>query len=151
DGQSLVYTVTARGRLVEPQEFGDIVVRSDAGGGVLRLKDIARIELGAQGYDAYNTIDGKPGVSMATFLQTGGNALQVGDAIKRRIEELRPTFPPGVDVITPFDPTRYVQASIEEVAKTFVEAGILVVLVVFVFLQTWRATLIPIIAVPISL
>ena len=151
EGQSLVYTVTARGRLVEPQEFGEIVVRSDAGGGVLRLKDIARIELGAQGYDAFNTINGKLAVSVATFLQTGGNALEVGNAIKQRIEELRPSFPPGVEVITPFDPTRFVDASIDEVIKTFVSAGILVVLVVFVFLQTWRATLIPIIAVPISL
>ena len=151
EGQSLVYTVTARGRLVEPQEFGDIVVRSDAGGGVLRLKDIARIELGAQGYDAFNTINGKPAVSIATFLQTGGNALEVGDAIKKRIEELRPSFPQGLEVIPTFDPTRYVQASIQEVVKTFAEAGILVVLVVFLFLQTWRATLIPIIAVPISL
>jgi hydrophobe/amphiphile efflux-1 (HAE1) family protein len=151
DGQKIVYTVTARGRLVEPEEFGEIVIRADPGGSVLRLKDIARIELGAQGYDAFNTVNGKLAVSMGTFLQTGGNALEVGAALKRRLDELRPSFPPGVDVLAPFDPTRYIEASIEEVTFTFVEAGLLVVLVVFVFLQTWRATLIPMIAVPVSL
>jgi multidrug efflux pump len=150
-GQSIVYTVTARGRLVEPQEFGEIVVRSEPGGGVLRLKDVARIELGAQGYDAGNTLDGKPSISMATFLQTGGNALEVGNAIKAKLDAMRPSFPPGLDVLTPFDPTRYVDASIKEVTKTFAEAAFLVVLVVFVFLQSWRATLIPMIAVPVAL
>ncbi|HKE95929.1 MAG TPA: multidrug efflux RND transporter permease subunit [Povalibacter sp.] len=150
-GQDLVYTVTARGRLVQPEEFGEIVIRADAGGGVLRLKDVARIELGAQSYDSINTLDGKPVISMATFLQSGSNALDVADAIRARMKELKVAFPPGVDFLTPFDPTRYVSASIKEVTKTIIEAGILVVLVVFLFLQTWRATLIPIIAVPVSL
>jgi len=150
-GQSLVYTVTARGRLVEPEEFGEIVLRSDAGTGVLRLKDIARIELGAQSYDAFNTLDGKPAVSMAVFLQSGGNALEVANAVKQRLRDLKATFPPGIDALAPFDPTRYIQASIEEVSITFLEAGVLVILVVFVFLQSWRATLIPMVAVPISL
>lgn len=150
-GQSMVYTVSARGRLVEPEEFGEIVIRSDAGGGVLRLKDVARIELGAQSYDSVNTLDGKPAVSMATFLQTGGNALEVADAIRARMKELKTSFPPGVDFLTPFDPTRFVEASIKEVTKTILEAGLLVILVVFLFLQTWRATIIPIIAVPVSL
>ena len=146
-----MYTVTARGRLVEPEEFGEIVIRSDAGGGVLRLKDVARIELGAQSYDTVNMLNGKPVISMATFLQTGGNALEVRDAIRARMNELRVSFPPGVDYLTPFDPTRFVEESISEVTKTILEAGILVILVVFLFLQTWRATLIPIIAVPVSL
>lgn len=150
-GQSLVYTVSARGRLVEPEEFGEIVIRSDAGGGALRLKDVARVELGAQSYDTINTLDGKPAVSMATFLQTGGNALEVADAVRARMSELKASFPPGVDFLTPFDPTRFVEASIREVTKTILEAGVLVILVVFLFLQTWRATLIPIIAVPVSL
>ena len=150
-GQSLVYTVTAQGRLVEPDEFGEIVVRADADTGVLRLKDIARIELGAQSYDAFNTLDGKPAVSMAVFLQSGGNALEVATAVKRRLIELKESFPPGVAALAPFDPTRYIEASIDEVSLTFLEAGVLVILVVFLFLQSWRATLIPMIAVPISL
>jgi hydrophobe/amphiphile efflux-1 (HAE1) family protein len=150
-GQELVYTVTARGRLVEPEEFGEIVIRADAGDGALRLKDVARIELGAQTYDTINTLNGKPAVSMGTFLQSGGNALEVADAVRTRMNELQATFPPGVEFRTPFDPTRYVDASIKEVTKTIIEAGVLVILVVFLFLQTWRATLIPIIAVPVSL
>jgi multidrug efflux pump len=150
-GQAIVYTVTARGRLVEPQEFGEIVIRSDAGGGVLRLKDVARIELGAQSYDTYNVLSGKPSIGMAAYMQSGGNALEVSQAIRDKMAEMKKAFPPGVEFVTPFDPTRYVSASIEEVTKTILEAGALVILVVFLFLQSWRATLIPIIAVPVSL
>ncbi len=150
-GQELVYTVTARGRLVEPEEFGEIVIRADAGDGALRLKDVARIELGAQTYDTVNTLNGRPAIGMGTFLQSGGNALEVAEAIRTRMKELKPTFPPGVDFLPSFEPTRYVDASIKEVTKTIIEAGVLVILVVYLFLQTWRATLIPIIAVPVSL
>ncbi|HET9446872.1 MAG TPA: efflux RND transporter permease subunit, partial [Steroidobacteraceae bacterium] len=150
-GQSLVYTVTARGRLVEPEEFGEVIIRSEAGGGVLRLKDVARVELGAQSYDTYNMLSGKPSIGMATLMQSGGNALEVAQAIRDRMEELKKSFPPGVDYLTPFDPTRFVSASIEEVTVTILEAGVLVILVVFIFLQSWRATLIPVIAVPVSL
>jgi hydrophobe/amphiphile efflux-1 (HAE1) family protein len=150
-GQSLVYTVTAQGRLVEPEQFGEIVLRADPSTGVLRLKDVARIELGAQSYDAFNTLDGKPAVSMAVFLQSGGNALEVANAVKLRLKELKDSFPTGVEALAPFDPTRYVEASIDEVTLTFLQAGALVILVVFLFLQNWRATLIPMIAVPISL
>jgi len=151
EGQNLVYTVTARGRLVEPEEFGNIVIRSDAGAGVLRLKDVARIELGAQSYDSYSVLDGQPAVNMAIFMQSGGNALEVSQAIRDKMAELKQAFPPGVDFLTPFDPTRFVSASIDEVTKTILEAGVLVILVVFLFLQSWRATLIPVIAVPVSL
>lgn len=151
EGQSIVYTVTARGRLVEPEEFGEIVIRSDAGSGVLRLKDVARIELGAQSYDTYNMLGGKPSIGLATFMQSGGNALEVSQAIRDKMAEMKKSFPPGVDFLTPFDPTRFVSASIEEVTVTILQAGILVILVVFVFLQSWRATLIPMIAVPVSL
>lgn len=150
-GQSLVYTVTAQGRLVEPEEFGNIVIRSTAGGGVLRLKDVARIELGAQSYDTYNLLSGKPSIGMAVFMQSGGNALEVAQAVRDKMTQMKQSFPPGVDFVTPFDPTRFVSASIEEVTKTILEAGTLVILVVFMFLQTWRATLIPVIAVPVSL
>ncbi|MBL8383192.1 MAG: multidrug efflux RND transporter permease subunit [Burkholderiales bacterium] len=150
-GQSVVYTVTATGRLVEPEEFGEIVVRGDGPGGVLRLKDIARIELGAQNYDTFNTLDGKPTIGMATFLQPGANALEVAERVRKRMEELKKAFPEDVDYKIPFDTTRFVNASIREVVKTIFEAALLVVLVVFVFLQTVRATIIPMIAVPVSL
>ena len=150
-GQNLVYTVTASGRMVEPEEFGEIVVRSGGPEGVLRLKDIARIELGALNYETFNVLDGKPGVGTAVYLQTGANALEVAAAVKARMAQLKQGFPPGVDFQIPFDTTRFVQASIKEVVKTIAEAALLVVLVVFVFLQTLRATLIPVIAVPVSL
>ena len=150
-GQNLIYTVTARGRLASPEEFGEIVVRAGGPSGVLRLKDVARIELGAQNYDAFNTLDGKPTIGTAVFLQSGANALDVANAVRQRMAELKTRFPAGVDFIIPFDTTRFVQSSIDEVTKTIIEAALLVVLVVFVFLQTWRATLIPMVAVPVSL
>src|SRR5687767_9830891 len=150
-GQNIVYTVTAQGRLVEAEEFGEIVVRAAGPAGVLKLKDIARIELGALNYDTSNTLDGQPTIGMATYLQPGANALEVADLVRARMQELKPGFPPGVDYTIPFDTTRFVDASIKEVTKTIFEAALLVLAVVFLFLQTWRATLIPMIAVPVSL
>jgi HAE1 family hydrophobic/amphiphilic exporter-1/multidrug efflux pump len=150
-GQALNYTVTARGRLVNADEFGQIVVRASPAGGVLRLKDVARIELGAQTYDVSTTVDGNPAVGMAVFLQTGANALDVAGAVKARMVELKRAFPEDVDYLIPFDTTRVVEASIREVVITIAEAAVLVILVVFVFLQHWRATLIPMLAVPVSL
>jgi HAE1 family hydrophobic/amphiphilic exporter-1/multidrug efflux pump len=149
--QSLVYTVTAQGRMVEPQEFGEIILRSSGPGGVLRLKDVARLELGAQTYDQFVTVDGKPTIGTAVFLQSGANALKVADAVRAAIAEASKSFPQGITYLVPFDTTRFVQASITEVIHTLLIAAALVLLVVFVFLQSWRATLIPIIAVPISL
>jgi hydrophobe/amphiphile efflux-1 (HAE1) family protein len=159
-GQNLVYTVTATGRLVEPEQFGEIVVRatgsptagpSGAPVGVLKLKDIARIELGALNYDTSNTLDGQPTIGMATYLQPGANALEVAGLVRDKMKELRPAFPQDVEYSIPFDTTRFVDASIKEVNTTIFEAALLVLAVVFVFLQTWRATLIPMIAVPVSL
>jgi multidrug efflux pump len=158
-GQNLVYTVTASGRLVEPEQFGEIVVRAmgstagPSGGpiGVLKLKDIARIELGALNYDTSNTLDGQPTIGMATYLQPGANALEVADLVRAKMVELKPGFPEGVNYSIPFDTTRFVDASIKEVNTTIFEAALLVLAVVFLFLQTWRATLIPMIAVPVSL
>jgi hydrophobe/amphiphile efflux-1 (HAE1) family protein len=150
-GQSYVYTVTATGRLVEPEEFGEIVVRAMGPGGVLRLKDIARLELGALNYDTSNTLDGQPTIGMATYLQPGANALEVADLVRAKMKELGPGFPEGVDYAIPFDTTRFVDASIKEVNTTIFEAALLVLAVVFLFLQTWRATVIPMIAVPVSL
>ena len=150
-GQAIVYTVTATGRLVDPQEFGEIVIRAMGPNGVLRLKDIARIELGALNYDTSNTLDSQQTIGMATYLQPGANALEVAQLVRDRMKELKPTFPEGVDYTIPFDTTRFVDASIKEVNTTIYEAALLVLAVVFLFLQTWRATIIPMIAVPVSL
>ncbi len=150
-GQQLVYTVTAKGRLTSPEEFGNIIVRAAGPNGVLRVKDVARVELGAQNYDASTTLLGKPVVGVGIFLQSGANALEVADRVRTRMEELKQKFPSGMDYVIPFDTTKFVQASIHEVVHTLIEALILVAVVVFIFLQNWRATLIPLIAVPVSL
>jgi HAE1 family hydrophobic/amphiphilic exporter-1/multidrug efflux pump len=149
--QQLSYTVVAKGRLSTPEEFGKIVLRSSGSGGTLRLSDVARIELGAVGYDAFVNMDGKPAIGVRVILQTGANALATADRVRARMTELSAKFPKGMEYVIPFDTTRFVSASIKEVVTTLAEAALLVVLVVFVFLQSWRATLIPMIAVPVSL
>ena len=149
--QQLIYTVTAKGRLLTPEEFGNIVIRASGPGGVLRLKDIARIELGAYSYDQSVTLDGNPTIAMGVFLQTDANALEVAENVRNKMDELKKKFPEGMGYVIPFDTTRFVSASINEVVKTLIEAMLLVLAVVFLFLQNWRATLIPMIAVPISL
>jgi multidrug efflux pump len=150
-GQALVYTVTARGRLEDPADFGNIVLRANGPGGALRIRDVARIELGAISYDAFTNLDGKPTVGIAVFLQSGANALKVADSVRAGIDRLAQDFPRGITQGIPFDTTRFVRESIHEVIITLIAAAILVLMVVFVFLQSWRATLIPIIAVPVSL
>lgn len=149
--QQLAFTVTAKGRLIEPEEFGNIIIRAQGPNGVLRLKDVARIELGAQTYNVASALDGQPGVALPIFLQTGANALETAEAIKAKVDELKLKFPEGMDYNIPYDTSDFVKATIKEVFHTFGEALILVVLVVFLFLQSWRATLIPMIAVPISI
>ncbi len=149
--QQLVYTITAKGRLTEPEEFGTIILRADGPRGVLYLKDVARIELGAQEYNIINMLNGVAGVGIGIFLQTGANALDTAAEIKSKMEGLLPLFPEGVQYVLPYDTSEFVKVSIWEVVKTLGEAMILVILVIYLFLQTWRATLIPIIAVPISL
>lgn len=151
DDQQIVYTVTAKGRLIDPEQFGNIIVRADGPRGVLYLKDVARIELGAQSYNVRSALNGQPGVAIPIFLQSGANALDTANAIKGKMDELKERFPEGMDYTIPYDTSDFVKASIGEVVKTLGEAMVLVVLVVFLFLQSWRATLIPIIAVPISL
>ena len=151
EGQQLVYTVTAKGRLVDPEQFGNIIIRADGARGVLYLKDVARIELGAQSYNVKSALDGHPGVAIGVFLQNGANALDTAKNIKLKIAELQNKFPKGMEYSIPYDTSDFVKATIEEVFHTFGEALVLVVLVVFLFLQSWRATLIPLIAVPISL
>lgn len=151
DTQQLIYTVTAKGRLVDPAEFGNIIVRANGPNGVLYLKDVARIELGAQSYNASSALNGQTGVAVLVFLQSGANALDTASAIKEKLNELQESFPEGMTYAIPYDTSDFVSSTIDEVLHTFAEALVLVVLVVFLFLQSWRATLIPIIAVPISL
>lgn len=151
DSQQLVYTVTAKGRLIEPEEFGNIMVRANGPNGVLYLKDVARIELGAQNYNVTSALSGQPGVAIPIFLQSGANALETAQAIKDKVKQLEAGFPEGMSTTIPYDTSDFVKATINEVFHTFGEALLLVVLVVFLFLQSWRATIIPMIAVPISL
>lgn len=149
--QQLVYTVTAKGRLVDPAQFANIIIKADGPNGALYLKDVARIELGAQNYNVASALDGTPGVAIPIFLQVGGNALETAKNIKLKMAELKQQFPAGMEFSIPYDTSDFVKATMNEVFHTFGEALVLVVLVVFLFLQSWRATLIPIIAVPISL
>jgi hydrophobe/amphiphile efflux-1 (HAE1) family protein len=147
----LTYTVTAENRLKAPEQFANIVLRADPTGRVVHLKDVARIELGARDYGAEVRLDGKEAVFLGVFLQPGANALATGAAVQAQMAELAKRFPAGVEYSLPFDTTRFVQVSIEEVVKTLVQAMFLVLLVVYLFLQSFRATLIPMIAVPVSL
>jgi len=150
-GQSLVYTLTTQGRLAEPKQFENIVVRANTDGSALYLRDVARVELGSKDYDFAGIYNGKPATLVGIFLQPGANALDAADEVNRTMQELKKAFPAGFDYAVPYDTTRFVEVSIREVIKTLGEAILLVVLVVFVFLQNWRATLIPILAVPVSL
>ncbi|BCT67119.1 multidrug efflux RND transporter permease subunit [Nitrosospira sp. NRS527] len=149
--QQLIYTVNAKGRLLEPEQFGNIILRADGPRGALYLKDVARIELGAQSYDVRTALNGQPGAGIPIFLQPGANALETKEALVAKMEELKTHFPEGMDYVVPYDTSLFVTASIWEVVKTLGEAMILVILVVYLFLQSWRATLIPLVAVPISL
>jgi multidrug efflux pump len=148
---SFTYSVTTQGRFADPHEFENIIIRSDEFGGALRVKDVARVELGALNYAFSATYRGAPTVPIGVYLQSGANALEVAKSVRATMERLQTRFPEGLEYQIPFDTTRFVEVSIEEVIKTFIEAIILVVLVVFVFLQSWRATIIPVIAVPVSL
>ncbi len=150
-GQETVYTITTKGRLSTPEEFENVILRSNRGGTTLRLKDVARVELGAKDYDFIGRINGKPATLIGIFLQPGSNALAVGDEVSRTLARLAESFPKGLGYTVAFDTTRFVEVSISEVVKTLLEAIVLVFLVVFLFLQNWRATLIPVVAVPVSL
>jgi hydrophobe/amphiphile efflux-1 (HAE1) family protein len=149
--QDLVYTIASHGGLVTPEQFGDIIVRADPNGGALRLRDLARIELGSKNNDLIGRVDGKPAVLIGVYLQPGANALDVGAAVAREMTAAQRRFPPGLAYKVPYDTTRFVQVSMREVLKTLAEAMVLVFLVVYLFLQNLRATVIPILAVPVSL
>ncbi len=149
--EELTLTVTARGRLLEAADFANIVVRSGDKGSVVRLRDVARVELGSKDYNFYGRVNGHPSVPVGVFLQTGANALDTRAAVEKTLLALKAKFPPGMTYSTPYDTTPFVTESIHEVLKTLVEAMVLVFLVVYLFLQSWRATIIPTLAVPVSL
>jgi multidrug efflux pump len=149
--QELVYSVTAKGRLSEPREFEEIILRANADGSLLRLRDVARVELAGKDYSFLGKYNGRPATLMGVFLQPGANQLEVGEAVRTRLAELSQRFPAGLAYAIPFDTTMFVEVSIREVVKTLLEAMVLVFLVVFLFLQSWRATIIPFAAVPVSL
>ena len=145
------YTLNVKGRLTTPDEFGEIILRVEDGGRILRLKDVARIELGSQKYNVVSRLEGKPTAGIAVYQLPGSNSLDVAKGVKARMEELAEAFPKGIHYAITLDTTEVVHDSINEVMKTFIEATILVVLVMFFFLQSWRAVLIPCITIPVSL
>ena len=152
-GQDFQYTVTALGRLADPEQFGDIIIKADSGGGgrITRVRDVARVELGAQSYTQAFQLDGRPAAGLAIYQSPGANALDVGKRVQARLTELSRSFPPGIQFAIPFDTTRFVSASIHEVYKTLIEAAVLVLIVILVFLQDWRATLVPATTVPVTI
>ncbi|HVT23633.1 MAG TPA: efflux RND transporter permease subunit [Rhizomicrobium sp.] len=150
-GQELNATVTAQSRLTTPEQFRNIILRSAQSGGVVKLGDVARVEIGADSYSVLSRMNGKPAAGVAIQLAPGANALTTANAVKARARELTSSFPPGVKLGFPVDNTTFIRLSIREVVKTLIEAILLVILVMFVFLQNWRTTLIPGIAVPVVL
>ncbi|PNH79277.1 efflux RND transporter permease subunit [Vibrio diazotrophicus] len=150
-GQRLNATITAQSRMRTVSEFENILLRVDTDGAQIRLKDVARVELGAESYQAVALYNGKYAAGIAIKLATGANALDTSKLVKARINEMSPTFPDNIEVIYPYDTTPFVQISIEEVVHTLIEAVVLVFLVMYLFLQNFRATLIPTIAVPVVL
>lgn len=149
--QELNATVTAQSRLQTTEQFGEILLKSTANGAAVRLRDVAQIELGGESYEVVAQYNGKPATGLAIKLATGANALETAEAVKAKLVELEQFFPPGMKTVMPYDTTPFVKVSIEEVIKTLVEAIILVFLVMYLFLQNIRATLIPTIAVPVVL
>ena len=150
-GQEVVYNVTTKGRLTDPKEFENVILRANPDGSRLRLKDVARIELASKDYSFIGKVNGKPATLVGVFLQPGANALDVAANVKATVDAAAKSFPAGLSYSVPYDTTRFVEVSIREVVKTLAEAMALVFLVVFLFLQNWRATLIPFAAVPVSL
>src|SRR6201981_1618878 len=150
-GQQFAYAVRAQGRLVSPEQFGEIVVRESPEGGVVRVKDVARVELGAQDYSVGGRWNGKPSAVLAIYQLPGSNAVDAANGVKKLMEELKKRFPPDVDYYVSLDTTRAVTEGIKEIVVTLGIAVLLVILVVYLFLQGWRATLIPLLAVPVSL
>ncbi|MGV0975226.1 MAG: efflux RND transporter permease subunit [Azonexus sp.] len=150
-GQEYTYAVRAQGRLENVEDFGKIVLRANPDGSIVRVSDVARIELGAQTYGMQGRLNGKPAAIVALYLMPGANAIEAADGAKKLMEKLKQSFPPDLDYVVALDTTLSVTEGIKEIKHTLVEALVLVILVVFLFLQGWRATLIPLLAVPVSL
>jgi hydrophobe/amphiphile efflux-1 (HAE1) family protein len=142
-GQELVYTITTRGRLSDPKEFEAIIIRANPDGSALRLKDVARVELASRDYEFIGRINGREATLVGVFLQPGANALAVAADVKKTVADIAKRFPEGLAYSVPYDTTRFVEVSIAEVVETLLIAMVLVFLVVYLFLQSWRATLIP--------
>jgi multidrug efflux pump len=149
--QMYTYTIQTPQRFENPAQFGDIVIRANEDGSTLKLKDIATIELGASDYSVQTRLNGSPSIPIGVFLQSGANSLETASAIKKALEDASKNFPEDITYSIPYDSTDFISASIHDVVKTFVEALILVILIIFLFLQSWRATIIPFIAVPVSI
>jgi len=149
--QQFTYSVLAQGRLTSPEEFGNIIVRETPDGGVVRVKDIARVELGAQDYSIVSRLNGKPSAIIAVYQLPGSNAVQTAERVKALMARMKQRFPEDMDYVISLDQTNAVTEGMREIVETLAIAIVLVVLVVYIFLQDWRATLIPLLAVPVSL
>ena len=150
-GSGFELAIQTQGRLTAPEQFADVVIKTDVNGRVTRVRDIGRVELGAQDYTTSAYVSGEPGVGLGITQQPGSNALSTADSIIKVLEQEKAKFPPGLAYSVPYNPTEYVRLSIDRVEQTLIEAILLVVLVVIVFLQSWRAAVIPILAIPVSL
>src|SRR5215470_6891080 len=149
-GVDLQLSINAQGRLQTEEEFGDIILKTESNGAVTRLRDVARLELGASEYALRSLLDNKPAVAIPIFAAPNSNAIQISDDVRKTMAEMKQAMPEGVDYQIVYDPTQFVRASIKSVVRTLFEAIALVVLVVILFLQTWRASIIPLVAVPVS-
>jgi multidrug efflux pump len=150
-GQAFQYTMTTLGRLTDEEQFGDMVLKSDDQGRLVRLRDVAEVQLGALSYDQLCTLDGAPSVALSIFQLPGSNALDTADKVRSKMDELKQRFPEGVDYSIVYDTTPFIQESVNEVFISLRDAVILVALVVLVFLQGWRAAIIPLVAVPVAI
>ncbi|MGI0406064.1 efflux RND transporter permease subunit [Helicobacter himalayensis] len=148
---AFTYAATTQGRFIKPEEFGNIIVRSNPDGSALRLKDVARVELGGADYSVNASFNGKTSSAFGIFAQPGANALEVSTAVEQKMIELSKKFPEGLHFAKAYDPTEFILISVKEVIKTFIEAIVLVVIIIYFFLQNFRATLIPVIAIPVSI
>src|SRR6201987_4753677 len=151
NGTAFTLTINTLGRLITPDQFKQIIIKRGSNGQIVYLADVAEVELGAQDYNTSSSLDGKPAVALGLFQLPGSNALKASQAVRDTMTQLSASFPPGLQYTIVYDPTQFVRQSIEAVYHTLFEAIVLVLIVVLVFLQTWRATIIPLLAVPVSL
>ncbi len=150
-GQTFQYTITTMGRLADPDEFAEMILKADPTGRVVRVRDVARIELGAQGYDQTCRLDGRPSVALSIYQLPGSNALEIARRVRAKMDDLKSRFPQGIDYSIVYDTTPFINESISEVFKTLRDAVVLVAVVVLVFLQNWRSAIIPLVAVPVAI